>query len=268
MVYLLILIGFFAFGAAMGSFINLVVDRENRKETFTGGRSHCDFCKKSLGVTDLIPVASFIFLSGKCRYCKKRLSFYYPLTEMLAGILYLVVLAVLSPNFSLGTVSHAEIYRLLIVLVIISSLLIIFFTDLKFGIIPIKPVVVALVASMVMHLLLPYDSAQVINYFLSGVALSSFFLSIFLITRGKGMGFGDVIYAFLMGFILGYPKVILGFYIAVLSGAIIPIVILTIKKKKIRGATIPFGPFLVAGTIISLFWGNLLIEKMFLYLLR
>ncbi len=258
----------FFIGSAVGSFLNVVVDRGNNKETFLAGRSHCEYCKKHLQIADLIPVLSFIFLRGKCRYCKKKLSFYYPLVEIITGIMFVIIVVTLFPYFPIGITSPTQIYLLFTTLVIVSSLILIFFTDLKFGIIPIMPVVIALVASLAIHLLSAADNVPLINFLLSGFFLASFFLSIFLVTRGRGMGFGDVIYAFLMGFILGYPKVILGFYIAVLSGSIIPIMVLTIQKKKIRGTVIPFGPFLVAGTIISLFWGDLLINAILSYLLR
>lgn len=264
------LVGFaiFSIGAAVGSFLNVLVDRGNNKENAFSGRSHCDYCKEPLQVADLIPVLSFIFLKGKCRYCKKKLSLYYPVVEVLTGLLFVIVAMNVFPHFLAEIVSTSQIYLLISLLTMISSLIVIFFTDLKFGVIPLVPVVVALVVSFALHLLFPNDNITLWNYFLSAIVLSSFFLGIFLITRGKGMGFGDVIYAFLMGFILGYPKVVLGFYIAVLSGAIIPIIILSIKKKRIRGAIIPFGPFLVAGTIITLFWGGILMERILQYLLR
>ncbi len=261
----LIIVGLFWIGAAVGSFLNVVIDRGNLKESFLIGRSHCDHCKSVLQVSDLIPVLSYIFLRGKCRYCKNKLSYYYPITETLTGILFVFIVFNLSPNFFEIDIA-GQIFMVIALLSMVLSLVVIFFTDLKFGIIPFSPVLIALAASLTMHLVFPADNTTMLNYLLSGVILFTFFLSIFLVTRGKGMGFGDVIYAFLMGFILGYPRVILGFYIAVLSGAVIPIIILILKKKKIRGATIPFGPFLVAGTIIGLFWGHEIIKEV-LYLL-
>jgi len=73
------------------------------------------------------------------------------------------------------------------------------------------------------------------------------------------MGFGDVVYAFLMGLLLGFPKIIFGLYIAFIGGAIISLLLVALKRKKLSGGTVPFGPFLIAGTIISLLWGQELI---------
>lgn len=80
------------------------------------------------------------------------------------------------------------------------------------------------------------------------------------------MGFGDVVFAFLMGFVLGFPKIILALYIAFLSGAVISLLLIFTRKKKFKGGTIPFGPFLVLGTVISLLWGNVLVPVVMQFL--
>ncbi len=264
----LLIISFFLLGLFIGSFLNVLVDRMPSEESSLKGRSHCDSCKHVLSLIDLIPIISFVMLQGKCRYCGHAMGLYYPLVELITGLLF-----AFSAYFVLGGSTGAPVnslhilsFFLLYYLFLISTLIIIFFTDLKFGIIPFNAVALGLSAVVLRQVLLPTPGIMFFNYILSAVGLFLFFLFIFLVTRGKGMGFGDVVYAFLMGFILGYPKVVLGFYIAVISGAVIPLVILGIKHKKIRGATIPFGPFLVAGTLISLFWGDLLVGKALVYL--
>lgn len=118
------------------------------------------------------------------------------------------------------------------------------------------------------HLIFPVVGVSILNYLLSAIASFFGFLFLFLITRGRGIGFGDVVYAFLMGLILGYPKIILGFYIAFISGAVISLILVGLKKKNMKGGSIPFGPFLVSGTIISLFWGNFVLGMILPYLLR
>jgi prepilin signal peptidase PulO-like enzyme (type II secretory pathway) len=93
-----------------------------------------------------------------------------------------------------------------------------------------------------------------------------FFFALFLITKGKGMGFGDVKLVFLLGLILGFPKIVLALYLAFLTGALSGIILIIWRKKRSLKETIPFGPFLIAGTIISLFLGDLLIPKILVYL--
>ena len=80
------------------------------------------------------------------------------------------------------------------------------------------------------------------------------------------MGFGDVFYSLFMGYLLGFPKIIVGLYIAFLTGAFVSLMLILGNKKKLKGGTIPFGPFLVLGTLISLFWGDLIIRIALLYL--
>ena len=103
------------------------------------------------------------------------------------------------------------------------------------------------------------------NY-LKVLAVFALFLSLFLITKGKGLGFGDVVYAFMMGLVLGYPNIIVGLYVAFLTGAIVSLILVWTGKKKMRGDSIPFGPFLAAGTIIGLFYGEFLINAALHYL--
>lgn len=261
----LLFILIFVFGTAVGSFLNVIVDRNDSEESVIKGRSRCDYCKKPLQASDLIPLASYIFLGGRCRYCKKKLNLYYPTIELLTGLSFVVVFVVVDGLGALGSI--VELAGILYYLLTMSVLIVIFFADLKYGIIPFKAVLVGVLATLGWHLAYPSANVYYINYLISAVSSFAAFLFIFLATRGRGIGFGDVVYVFFMGLLLGFPKIILGFYIAFLSGAIISLILIALKLKKLRGDTIPFGPFLVIGTIVSLFWGNLLIDRITAYLL-
>lgn len=252
----------FILGLFIGSFLNVLSDRLPKGESPFKGRSHCEFCKKTLSPLDLVPLFSFIVLGGKCRYCKKKLSYYYPLSEFITGLLFVYVF-ISSTNGGDLNVDHS----LLIVyyLFIVSSLIVIFLTDIKYGIIPFNVVLIALITALVYKF--AYFSSDLSLSFISALFSFLAFLLIFLFTKGRGMGFGDVVYVFLMGFLLSYPKIVLGMYIAFISGAVISLVLVGAKKKNIKGGTIPFGPFLVSGTIISMFFGDLLISKALGYLL-
>lgn len=249
---------FFILGAFIGSFLGVLVDRIPRDETIIKGHSHCEFCKKELKWIDLIPIFSFLLLKGKCRYCKAELSLYYPIIELTTGLMFALIYAFLIFN------SQFSIINFLYYLFIISSLIVIFFTDLKYGIIPDKILLSAAIINLV-YLFLA-NSSLLTFHLISAIGALIFFITLFLITKGKGMGIGDVKLAFLMGLFLGFPQVIVGLYVAFLTGALVSIILVLWGKKNFFKGTIPFGPFLVLGTLISIFLGNILLQKSLLFL--
>jgi prepilin signal peptidase PulO-like enzyme (type II secretory pathway) len=246
---LTILIGIF--GLCFGSFFLVIIDRLPRGESFLKGRSHCDFCHKTLGLLDLVPVFSYIFLHGRCRYCHKPLPPSYVLFELGTGILFAQAAWYV---LSHGMLTSFTLLALLYVLYLVSSLLLVFFIDLHDGIIPFSIVLPAIVLALFwQYFSTPSD---VLSHLLSAVGSFGFFLLIFLATRGRGMGFGDVVFVFLLGMVLGFPLTIVALYIAFLTGAAVSLILILQKKKKLRGSTIPFGPFLVFGMYVCLFWGR------------
>ncbi len=241
----------FILGLAVGSFINVLIDRNSTGESIIFGKSHCDNCKKSIAWYDLIPIISFVILLGKCRYCKSRLSFYYPIVELITGVIFALTLL-----FAMG--QNVLPSHLLYLLIINSALIAIFFIDLKYGIIPDKIVYPAIIVSFFYTLYaIPYT---LYPNLLSALGAFFFFLILVLITHGKGMGFGDVKFVVLMGLILGFPKIIVALYLAFLTGAVVGVILILWRKKKLRGSTIPFGPFLVLGTILALFYSDFFIK--------
>jgi leader peptidase (prepilin peptidase) / N-methyltransferase len=243
----------FVLGIFIGSFLNVLADRLPRGESAVKGRSHCEKCKKTLRWHDLIPLLSFIFLKGKCRYCRTRLSGYYPTVELMTGALFMLTAYLVLGNFQFSIFNFQLIVSLIYSLFIVSCLIVIFFADLKYEIIPDKIVLSATTVS-VLYLVF-YNQNEILFHLFSALGACLFFLALFIGTKGKGMGFGDVKFAFLMGLILGYPSIIIGLYIAFLTGAIVGCIIVLWRRKKIFGTLIPFGPFLVTGTYIALFWG-------------
>lgn len=257
----------FILGTFVGSFLGVVVMRQNSGEKFVLGRSRCDFCKKDLKAYDMIPLFSFIFLQGRCRFCKRKLSMFYPAIEAVTGLSFVFVANYYSLNL-FNNLNLAEAASAVLLLFIFSLLTVILFTDLKYGIIPFWAVFWGLTAALGLHMLNSFSTHSLINYFLSGAGVFLGFFIVFLITRGRGMGFGDVVYVFFMGFFLGFPEVIVGLYLAFVSGAVIALALVFLKIKKIRGDSIPFGPFLVFSTIVSFLWGNQMISAFEQYLLR
>jgi len=249
----------FIFGFFIGSFLNVLADRLPRGETVIKGRSHCDKCKKTLQWYDLIPLASFVLLKGRCRYCHTRLSFVYPMVEITTGVLFVITTIFVFNNFQFSIINFQFLISLIYYLFIVSSLIVIFFADLKYEIIPDKIILPAIIVSA-LYLILNTQYA-ILPYLLSALGAGLFFLLLFLITKGKGMGLGDVKFACLMGLILGFPNIVISLYIAFLTGAIIGVALIIWKRRKMPGATIPFGPFLVLGTVTALFWGGIILQK-------
>lgn len=242
----------FLLGCIVGSFFNVVIDRLPNGQSIVYPPSYCPHCRHKLAYYDLVPLLSFFYLKGKCRYCKAKISLYYPLIETATGALFVLT------TFIAGL----DIYLLFI----ISSLIIVFFIDLKYGIIPFKIVILSLSIITVRYLFLSFtDPGYIGNYFLSAIGIFTVFLLLFLVTRGRGIGFGDVVFSLFMGYVLGFPKIVLGVYIAFLTGAIISLILVISKRKKFKGGIIPFGPFLVTGTVVSIFWGQVIIDRLVLY---
>lgn len=248
------LILFFVLGTSIGSFLNVVVDRNINKESIISGKSHCDKCRKNIAWYDLIPLISFVFLQGRCRYCKTKLSWYYPIVEFITGFLFVLVSIIF---FQTGNLSANLFYYLILG----SSFIVIFFSDLKYGIIPDKIIYPAIAISLVFDIFL--GPLPFTNYLLSTACSFLFFFLIILTTKGRGMGVGDLKLAILLGLFLGFPKIFFALYMAFLTGAVVGIILILWRKKKLRGSTIPFGPFLILGTFISLFFTDIFVKFLF-----
>lgn len=245
------LIVFFIFGNAVGSFINVVIDRSVKFESLLG-RSYCDFCRAKLSAFDLVPIVSFAALGGRCRYCRRKISWQYPAVEIACGILFTFVFYHLA---SLGILHYAVLAYYLFIL---SIFLIVAIVDLKYSLIPTSFVYLAsFVALFYDYFYLTSD--EFVNNVVVAFALALFFLLVVLITRGRGMGSGDIPLVFLIGLILGWPAALGAIFLAFVLGATVAIILLILGRKKF-GQTIPFAPFLIFGAIIALFWSVPLIS--------
>lgn len=251
----------FIFGLIVGSFLNCIIYRLQTGENFLKGRSFCPHCKHTLNWQDLIPLLSLLILKGKCRYCQKPISWQYPLVELATGFLFLLIY-----QFDRG--SSSIIFNW----VVSSFLIIIFVYDLKHYIIPDKVIYPAIAVAFFHQLfkILNFefisdlgfrilDFKMLANPLLSAILAAAFFLLIVLVSRGTWMGMGDVKLAFFMGLFLGFPNILVALFSAFFIGAIIGLILIGLGKKTLK-SEIPFGPFLVSGTFLAMFFGERLVD--------
>lgn len=225
----------FLLGLAIGSFVGVVTWRLPRGKQFLLGRSICPHCLRKIAWFDNIPLFSYLLLGGKCRNCHKKISLRYPLIELATavGILGIYVLDFESP-----------IFLILILLLTIS----IFVIDLEKKIIPDELIFLGLGLTS-LALLLGWNGSFYLH-FLGGFASSLFLLLIHLVTRGKGMGLGDVKYALFAGTYLGWPKAVPWLFLSFLTGAGVGVILILLGKAKL-GRQIAFGPFLAISFLLT-----------------
>lgn len=239
----------FIFGLCVGSFVNMAVYRYAVKIKIQKSKvktkiqkskfSCCDFCGRQLRWYENIPVVSWVIQAGKSRCCGKRLSITYPIVELLMGILFSITYYVLRITY------NAEIWQIILGLIIVTLLVFSAVVDAKYMILPDFSTII-LVA-----LALFFGGGNI----LTALGAAGFLGLLYLLTRGKGMGLGDVKLSIFMGLFLGWPKIVVAFYLAFMSGAIVGAVMLILKRKE-RKSEIAFGPFLILGTISAWYYGS------------
>jgi len=254
------LIIFFLFGLIIGSFLNVVVYRIRTAETILG-RSHCRKCKKTIRWYDNIPLLSFILLKFKCRDCGEKISWQYPLVEFLTGIIFMLLA---NQYFVLENVSTWTISAVMIVMS--CALMVILVYDILYMEIPNLVLFPAIFLALVFNFFLDWGgefSSAWERFFVSGLLASAgafiFFFSLSFFSREKWMGMGDAYLVILLGLILGWPKILLGLFLAFAIGAIYGIILIGLKKKKMQ-SQLPFAPFLILGTFLTLFYYNSMID--------
>lgn len=279
----------FILGLCLGSLTKLIADRSLTKKSFWG-RSYCESCKKQLTWYDLFPVFSYLFLNGRCRYCKAKLAIEYPLTEIVMGLLIgatflkLVPLNFLELKMDQQLLVGLGVFSYCIILIILVA---VFITDFKTGYIPDRityPGIWLMFGYLIIlsgtkvyflyealknspigkYLLPPYSnyfyihavdvSAPLFQGALMAFILGLFFYLLIVLTKGKGMGGGDLKLAVFLGLAFGFPYSLVVLVLSFLFGSVFGILMILIGKKKF-GQTIAFGPFLSLAGVLTLFFG-------------
>ncbi len=267
----------FIFGLIVGSFLNCIIYRLSKKESFLVKRSYCPYCKHTLHWQDLIPLLSFLVLKGRCRYCKKPISLQYPLVELATGFLFLLVVSQNIDSLFFELLNCEAITRsgatgflifsflnILFLFLVSCFLIIIFVYDLKHYVVPDRVIYPAIFIAGSWYLVVSiffnhYLRYEILNIMYSAVLAAVFFLAIVLISGGKGMGIGDVKLAFFMGLLLGYPNILVALSSSFFLGVIIGIMLIISGKRSLK-SEVPFAPFLVTGTFLAMFFGEKIID--------
>lgn len=243
----------FAFGLILGSFLNCLLWRLRVNESMWG-RSYCPHCRQQLTWYENIPVLSFLFLKGRCRYCKKKISRQYPLVEISLALLFSFVYIFWKNNLDIGiNFSTDFLLHLVRDWIFVFVLLLIFVYDLLWQKVPMLALWPAIVVTFLFSLFL---GESLLALLLSIFLAVSFFLIQYLITKGKGLGSGDIwIGAFLGARFVTLSHLALTIFLTYMIGSLVALVLLSQKKKKMQ-SKLPLGPFLVVGALISLFFAK------------
>lgn len=243
MEYIVFDIWIFIFGIVIGSFLNVCIFRLPQGEDIVRKPSHCPHCGQTLKWFELIPLVSFLMQKGKCRSCQKPLSVQYPLVELANGLLYLWIF-------------HVTGYYPVSVLYCLSTSALLVASVVDWRTYEIPPRCSLVIGAMgVFRMLL--DLPHWYRYGIGMLTVSGLFLLVYLITRGKGIGGGDIKLMAAAGLLLGWDKILLALAIGSIAGSVIHISLMKLKGKS---RMLAFGPYLAVGIFCAMLYGQELID--------
>ncbi len=247
-------------GLSVGSFLNVCIHRLPLGESIIKPSSRCPHCGHAIRPVDNIPVLSYILLRGRCRNCGSKISMRYPLVESLNALLYIIALM----RFGFGL-------HLIPYLILISALIVITFIDLDHMIIPDIVTLPLSIAGVLMSgflLIDPFSRINQLGIKQSLIGLFSGLIFFYLISEAgryifkkEAMGGGDIKMMAMVGSFTGWKGVVMTTFIGSLVGSITGIILITIKKRT--DTTIPFGPYLALGALITIFLGEEIFNLLF-----
>jgi leader peptidase (prepilin peptidase)/N-methyltransferase len=234
---------FFLYGIVIGSFLNVCIYRIPLKENIAKSRSHCMTCGHNLAWYDLFPLFSWLFLRGKCRYCGAKISGQYPLVEAINGIGYVWILMV--SGFCLNSILYCLTFSALIVITVI---------DWRTFEIPIGLNIFILVMGIIAT---AFDLEHIVNHLIGMVCVSGILAVILYASKGTAMGGGDVRLMAVAGLLLGWQKILLALALGSIIGSVIHIMRMKLSGVEHRLA---FGPYLSAGIVLAMLYGEQMIN--------
>ena len=269
MIYVLI----FVFGAIIGSFLNVLIIRANTGESLFWPGSRCMSCGKKLKWLELIPIASFFIQRGRCVKCKSRISWQYSIVEALTGVIFVLIFwkiwnlpvpSVVEGGFwilifclliviSVYDFRHQIIPNGFVYAFIVLSLLFAIFENLNFGFVPHSD-------GIPLEAVISDFGFRISDFayrFFAGLIFFTFFGLLWLVSRGRWMGFGDAKLALGAGWLLGLGNGILAVLLSFWTGAVFAVFLLLFRGKDFTlKSRIPFGPFLALGIVAAFFLGG------------
>ena len=240
-------------GLFVGSFLNVCIDRLPKGQSIIHPRSHCATCNRKISNLDNIPIFSYLWLRGRCRYCHAPIPIRLPIVEGLTSLLF----ALLYWKFGLGL-------ELSISLVYASLLIAIFVIDLENQLVLDKVIYPGMALALAFSFFwpglegigaLPGEALGRVVSSLAGGAIGMAAMALPFIIYRRGMGMGDVKLGALVGLMSGYPLVAIALLLAVITGGLVAALLLVFKIKK-RSDPIPFAPFLATSAMVTLLWGQ------------
>ncbi len=246
----------FSLGLIVGSFVGVVIHRLPKSEQFISGRSRCPDCGHVLKWYDLAPIFSFLILSGRCRYCRNKISWSYPAIEICSGLIVAVSFLFLSPlglAYWLFWVFISELF------------LILAFIDFRHFILP-DSIIIAILISFVCYEIFGGKVAGISPVFSFGnlAAALILFLVFFLIwsfSNGKGIGLGDAKLAGLLGLVLGFWNSVFILYLGIIMGVAAGLALILSKRGNLK-TKLPFGAFICFSAIISILFNYGIPDKL------
>ena len=234
------------FGFAWGSFLNVLIYRIPRDMSLIKPASSCPHCKKKIKVYDNIPIISYLTLGGKCRYCKAKIPFSYPLVEFLTPL-----------SFALIYSQHSLSFFFFASCLFASAMIVLGFIDFYHMIIPDEITMPGLVLALVYSLF--REDVNITQALIGAVSGASFLLLVYgaylLLRKKEGLGMGDVTMMLLIGAYLGWRQAFFTLILASFVGALVGLIVIFFRKKDFQHS-LPFGIFLAPAAFFSLLWGE------------
>lgn len=240
----------FITGLVIGSFLNVCIYRLPKNQSIISPPSHCPGCRRQLGVLQLIPVLSYLFQRGKCRYCGVKISPRYLLVELLTGMAFVLFVAVF--GFQLQTLYYIVLFCALLT----ASLI-----DLDHQIIPDQISLFLVGAGLLLQAL--HSTGALIDGIIGGLLGGGLLLVLAVLSKG-GMGGGDVKLITGIGIFLGWKLLLVCLFFSFVMGSLVGLGLILAKNKDMKTA-VPFGPFLSAGAMIAIFYGQKIIDQYLAY---
>ena len=241
-------------GLCLGSFLNVVILRDDKRQSILNDRSRCMHCDHLLAWYDLFPLLSFLSLRGRCRYCQKPISWQYPTIEVLAALLLLFSFMIANREGG-GLILAISLALVCLIMLVISII------DVRTLYIPLEYCIAAALIGVIGNLWSGHLSFPdvILGALLGGGVIAVILYGWKLIFHQEGMGTGDIWMAATIGAVVGYPLVGVALIFAFFVGALIGVLLMGTGQKTMQAA-LPFGPFLFIGMLIALQWGQSILQ--------